>query len=181
MTFGTDEPGDPTFESAVARWLGEGQVDDAAAERARQHWLTQQLDEQTTLHGTLINVAEAGHDVVVVLPQRSVRTTLVAVGTDFVLTADQQLVAIDAIDRIETEGRLGDPAPTGSGTHQGLAMWMLLAMLAQDRPLVVVHHRSGATSSGTLERANSDHLVYTERVGASAVVPLQSVAIVGQM
>ncbi|KAA0232635.1 MAG: hypothetical protein EDR02_16665 [Actinobacteria bacterium] len=74
---------DPT--ASLTRLMSEARVTEAGRSRARRHWLGQQALEETTLLSTLVDLAEAGTNVVVHTAGGRRRAGLVvAVGTDFV-------------------------------------------------------------------------------------------------
>jgi hypothetical protein len=67
------------------RWLGELRVDDDARARARRHWLRTAAEEDASLPGVLLDLAERGATVAVVTTLgRRHHGPVVVVGEDFV-------------------------------------------------------------------------------------------------
>ena len=76
--------GDPL--AGLTRWVAEGRVDAAAAQRAKQRWLERQAGEEATVAGVLYDLAERGRPVsITTRAGRRVRGPVIAVGADFAI------------------------------------------------------------------------------------------------
>ncbi|MGZ0218089.1 MAG: hypothetical protein ACKVIY_03600, partial [Acidimicrobiales bacterium] len=74
-------PGDPL--AALSRWVAEGSADQAARSRARQRWLERQAQEEATLIGSIIDLAERGQAITITTTAGGRHTgAVVAVGSD---------------------------------------------------------------------------------------------------
>ena len=151
--------GGPDLGASLARWAAEAAVDDAARTRARERWLRLQSEEEATLDGTLVDLAERGRPVVIDVAGQSLRGRVVGVGVDFVaLRTDQgghALVRTAAVEvvRVEPGGAdvVGDRSPLVDVRLAGV-----LGPVAADRPDVAVRTTSGAVVRGELRRVGVD-------------------------
>jgi hypothetical protein len=113
----TDRDGD-ALARALERLAAETRADDAAADRRRAGWLGRQAEEEATLAGVLVDLAERREAVALTtIAGRTHRGWVRAVGRDFVaLRADvgaDVLARFDGIVRIATRSRqavVGDRA-----------------------------------------------------------------------
>ena len=132
--------GDPL--AALRRWIAEGQVNDAARARARQHWLERQAAADATLLGALVDLAERGRPVTVTTSaDRRVTGLVVAVGADFAVLRDRGrgdvFVPVERLAVLRPAP--GDALPTGDRpVGIRLALGAALMELAADRPDVIV-------------------------------------------
>ena len=95
--------------AAFARWSGDERRREAAAARGRERWLRQQDAEAATLSGALVDLAEQGAEVTLVLGGRRLAGRLVGVGPDLcVLENDRGSSSLVSL------GRLGAVLPAFS-------------------------------------------------------------------
>jgi len=147
------------FARALERWAGEALVDEAARQRARQRWLRAQAEEEASLVGTLLDLAERGRSVGLDVGAERVRGRIVGVGVDFVaLRSDRDqhvLVRTAALDVVRAEP--GSPAVVGDRTAVvDVDLAGVLSPLAAERPEVLVRTRSGTVVRGELASAGTD-------------------------
>jgi len=147
--------GDPL--AALAGWVAAGRVDEAARARARQRWLERQADEEATLGGILLDLAERSRPVLVSTSAgRRLRGPLRMVGTDFAIVREPQLGDVLVPFRVLTSVRPtpGDPGASGDRPFTvELTLAASLLELAADRPEVLViagpdEHRGELRSAG---------------------------------
>ncbi len=169
------------FGATLHRFIADALVDEAAAARSRQFWLEQQLAEGATLAGVLIDIAESQIACRATLTSGAVlRCRLSVVGDDFMLAVDdhdvEHFVALPAINHVAVESTR---APVGlSSRSASLSLALALAAVAEDRPLVAVHHLDGTSVRGELLRCGADHCTLRVREAAfkSVMVPLASLS-----
>ena len=167
----------------LSRWLADARVDAAVASRARASWLRQQLEDEATLAGVLLDLAERGRPVSIhSRGDRRLRGTVRAVAEDFcaLRTSDSAdlLVVYTAILAVRPTG---DAAVVSGGRPAALDMTMVdaLAALLPDRPRVLVGHPDGSGTAGELRSVGRDVLVLRPDGEARAIyVPLTAVATV---
>ena len=152
------DPDDPL--AGLTRWLAEGRVDAAAAERARQRWLERQAGEEATLAGVLLDLGERGRPVTVTTAGgHRVTGSLTVVGADFCAVRDDRgQVVVPHRSMASVRPAPGDP-PADGERPGGLELVLAeaLAELAVDRPLVAV--ATGADEHrGTLRAVGFDVL-----------------------
>lgn len=150
---------DDGFARALERWAADAVVDEAARQRTRQRWLRAQAEEESSLAGTLLDLAERGRAVSLEVGTHRLRGRIVGIGGDFLaLRSDRDqhvLVRLEAIEVVRAEP--GGPAVVGDRAavvEAGLAG--VLGPLAAERPEVLVRTRSGATTRGELRHAGVD-------------------------
>jgi hypothetical protein len=156
---------------AILRSLGEARVADAAGARMRTRWLVRQSEEEGTIAGVLVDLAEQGDPIV--LTTRSSRLHIGrvrAMGADFVAlhgpTASTLLVRLAAVAMVRS--RPGSPVVTGDRTVRLERRFHdVLGDLAGERPSVVVG-TDGGEVTGQLRAVGRD--VATVRVNASTTV-----------
>ncbi len=128
--------------AAIHRWIANGQIDDAARARARQHSLEHQATEDATLLGALIDLAERGRPVTATTSAtRRVTGSVVAVGADFAILRDGRLGDVFVpVERLAVvRPAPGDGLPTGNRLAGiSLTLGSALMELATERPDVIV-------------------------------------------
>lgn len=174
-----EEPEDLIGE--LTRWLAEARVDAAAASRARHHWLRQQLAEEATTAGVLLDAAEAGRTLLVrTAAGRRHRGRVRAVADDFcALRTDDDTDLLLSYDAIVAFQALDSGAVMAGARAAALAMSMIdaLSALVVDRPRVLVVPRSGEPIAGELRSVGQDVLVLRlDGEAAAAYVPANSLA-----
>ena len=143
--------------AALAGWVAAGQVDEAARARARKRWLERQAQEQATLGGVLLDLAERGRPVLVsTAVGRRFNGFIRIVGSDFLFIRQPQLGEALVPFRALTGIRPAPGDPGGSGDRPftvELTMAETLVELAADRPKIFViagpdEHRGVLHSAG---------------------------------
>ena len=133
-------PGDPL--AALTRWVAEGSADQAARSRARQRWLERQAEEEATLIGSIIDLAERGRAITITTTTGDRHTgTVVAVGSDFAIVRKPRfgdiVIRHDAIALLRPFP--GDNTPTGDRPLDiNLALADALVELSAERPRVQI-------------------------------------------
>lgn len=151
--------GDDALGRSLERWASEARVDDAVRSRVRARWLRIQAEEEASLVGTLIDLAERGRPVVLDVGDHRFAGTLAGIGGDFVAVrtdrGQQALVRTSAIDAVRTEpGGVdvrGDRAPLFDLELSGV-----LGPIAADRPQVLARTGAGVMVRGELRSAGID-------------------------
>jgi hypothetical protein len=175
----------PRGEDLVAsldRWAASQRTASAAASRARERSLREQAATLATWTGILVDLAEQGAPVTVVVANQHHRGRIVGVGRDFfVLDAHpgrSALVRSDAVVSISPEGAAA-PLPAGArGGAIDLSLMTALALLAEERSPVCLATTTGLETAGDLLAAGED--VLTVRTDSPrrrlAYLPLRAVA-----
>ena len=133
-------PGDPL--AALSRWVAEGSADQAARSRARQRWLERQAQEEATLIGSIIDLAERGQAITITTTAGGRHTgAVVAVGSDFAIIHESRfgdiVIRHDAIAFVRPFP--GDNTPTGDRPLDiNLALADALVELSAERPRVQI-------------------------------------------
>lgn len=147
------------FARALERWAADAVVDEAARRRTRERWLRAQAEEESSLVGTLVDLAERERTVTLDVGTHRVRGRVVGIGADFVAVRSDRgqdvLVRTAAIEVVRAEP--GTPAVVGDRAalvEVGLAG--VLPALAAERPDVSIRTRSGTFVRGELRRAGRD-------------------------
>lgn len=147
----------------LVRWLADARVDAAAASRARGRWLRQQLEEEATLAGVLLDLAERAATVVVATAGgRRHRGYVAAVANDFCVMRNAHstdvLLALGAITTLQP---LDDPSVIAGGRPAALDMELVdaLAALLVDRPRLLLVAFDGTGVSGELRSVGRDLVV----------------------
>jgi hypothetical protein len=151
-------PGDP-FARSLERWAADAAVDEAARRRARERWLRIQAEEEASLLGTVVDLAERAAIVALDVGEHRVRGRLAGVGTDFVAVrsdhGQQVLVRTASVEVVRAEP--GAAPVVGDRTalvETGLAG--VLGAVAAERPDVLVRTTSGTVVRGELRTAGVD-------------------------
>jgi hypothetical protein len=95
-----------SFTAHLDRWVAEARVDEAALQRSRERWLREVAEQEATLGGVLIDLAERCAGVTIAVDGRRHHGVIVAIGVDFVAvraTAGADvLLAISAVGVVRT-------------------------------------------------------------------------------
>jgi len=169
----------------LERWAADARARDAADARVRERWLRAQAEEEASITGVLVAIAEREEAVVLTTVQgRRHRGPVVGVGLDFCAVGmaggATTLVVLDALADVrgcDPSGRNRTPAGVGAGPLSlGVCMADVLAQAAGQRPRVSV--QSGATSVvGDLHGVGHDLLrLHTDGAGGVVYVRLASVS-----
>ena len=169
-----------TDSTALDRWAADARVDDAAQRRARRRWLDQQLREESSLRGLLVDVAEARKVVTITASDQRRSTGRVhTVGADYVaLHGDDGVVVVIALAAVRLVTATAG-APTGE--RAPVVRQHLHALLfdwAAERPEVVLRVRDvDEPVRGELQSVGVDvlSLIGASTDRASMFVPLDSV------
>jgi len=156
----------------LERWAADARAREAADARVRERWLRAQAEEEASLAGVLLAVAERRATVAMsTVSGRRHRGVVSGVGVDFAVlrtgSGGPTMVAIDAVAEVRVvEG--GWPGPTtGAEGALGVRLADVLAQAAGQRPRVAVH-AGPASVVGDLRAVGSD--VLTLRTDAAAIV-----------
>ncbi|HEU5085139.1 MAG TPA: hypothetical protein VFU14_17490 [Acidimicrobiales bacterium] len=146
---------------SLERWAADAAVDEAARRRARQRWLRLQAEEEASLVGTLVDLAERGRPVTLDVGDQRLRGRVVGIGSDFLALRtdrDQEaLVRTAAVDAVRAEP--GERAVVGDrAALVDVALAAVVGPLTGDRPGVLVRTRAGTTVRGELRSAGTDVL-----------------------
>ena len=163
----------------LERGAADARARDAADSRVRERWLRAQAEEDASMAGVLLALAERRETVVVATAAgRRYRGVVTGVGVDFVAIeaggGTTTLVALSELGDV----RVADSRPlrtrattTGEGTGRGelgVRLGEVLAQAAGQRPRVLVH--TGATSVvGDLRSVGRDVITVQTDGGAGAV------------
>jgi hypothetical protein len=145
-----------------ARWAADQRVGQAATARSRERWLRQQAAETATMVGTLVDLAEEGADVAVVVGARTVTGRLTGVGRDgFVVAEPSGAATVVPLARLGALRVAGRRSGTGeaSGERRAAGEWRVtdaLAALAADRSQVRLGLTGGETMTGTVLSVGED-------------------------
>ncbi|MGQ0618167.1 MAG: hypothetical protein ACT4PW_14460 [Acidimicrobiia bacterium] len=148
------------FLARLDRWAAEARSDDAAAARSRRRWLDQAAQESATFAGVLLDLAESRVPVVVQgVGGRRHRGTIEVVGADFCGlrpdTGPEVLLSFAATGAVWPE--TGTSGPVGDRVvHLDANLADALAVLAADRPRVLVVTTTGDGLSGELRSMGRD-------------------------
>lgn len=172
--------GDGALSRALERWAADAAVDEAARQRARQRWLRVQAEEEATVAGVLLDLAERGATVSLDVGAQRLRGRIAGIGHDFVAvrseTGQDILVPSDAIEVVRTE----PGAPDVVGDRAALldvTLATVLVPLAAERAEVAIRTRSGPVVRGELRSAGTDvaRLRVPGEPPASAWVPVAAI------
>jgi len=200
---GDGPPGEPPGDgddliAQFVRWSAGERVAEAARGRVRERSLREQAAQAATWTGALVDLAEAGARVTVLIGATRVAGRLEALGADFcVLQADGRRPLLVPLDRMAAvwPSEYGWPsasgwpnetgperAPAGSTTGSRfpslqLSMTAAMALLAEERHPVTLVLTGGHQVQGDLVRAGEDVLTVRELDGRarSVLVALEHV------
>ena len=174
--------GPDSLGRALERWAADAAVDEAARARARARWLRIAAEEEASLAGTLVDLAEQGRPVVLDAGGQRVQGVVVGVAEDFVAVrtdqGQQALVRLDAIEVVRSDPGAADVVGDRPATLD-VSLAAVLGPVAADRPDVLVRTRQGVAVRGQLRGAADDSLrlrLDGDR-GAPAWVSLAAVAL----
>ena len=176
-------PGEDPF-AAILRGIADARVDDAATARSRAHWLERQVDDEATLAGAFVDLAERRVGVKVrVRGGFEAAGAVTTIGADVVMlqsAAGVMLVRLDRVVTLRSDAGLV-PSPTRRVTPAGArTMLDVLRETAGESATVRVHADDGTVIRGILGAVGVD--VLTLRVGdarpATVLVVLDAVSLV---
>ncbi|MDQ2650404.1 MAG: hypothetical protein M3Z03_12745 [Actinomycetota bacterium] len=176
---GGPDGGDPgRFE----RWLAELRVDDAARSRARRHWLRSAAEEEATMAGVLLDLAERGATVAVTTRVgRRHHGRLVLVGDDFlVLRAGAHRHVVLRAGTVGTVRSTADAtAPIGDrAVRSDRHLQEVLVALAAERLAAAIVLDNGDLVTGEVRSMGQDVVVLQSDGPSSPVTYLALDAIV---
>ncbi|MFP5578949.1 MAG: hypothetical protein ACLGIZ_12050 [Acidimicrobiia bacterium] len=151
--------GTDTLARSLERWAADAMVDEAARQRTRQRWLRVQAEEEASVLGTLVDLAERARPVVLDIGQQRIRGAVVGIGADFLAVRSDRgqdvLVRTAAVEMVRAEP--GERAVVGDrAVLVEVALAAVVGPLAAERPDVVVRTRSGQVVRGELRSAGTD-------------------------
>jgi hypothetical protein len=175
----TDGAGD------LERWAADARAREVADARVRERWLRAQAEEESSLAGVLLALAERRETVLLTtVSGRRHRGAVAGVGSDFVAldtpsgpTTLVSLVAVGDV-RVARDGMRRRAAATGAGGQLGVHLADVLAQAAGQRPRVSVHAGAAAVV-GDLRAVGSD--VLTIRADGDAGVVYVGLASVSEV
>lgn len=151
---------DDAFGRSLARWASDAAVDEAARSRARERWLRVQAEEEASLAGTLVDLAERRRPVVLDVGSLRLRGVVVGVGADFVAVqgdgGHQALVPFAGIGALRA-----DPGSEVVGDRPAtldVTLATVLGPVAAERTEVLVHAAPDVRARGVLRAVGSDVL-----------------------
>lgn len=169
------------FTARLDRWLADARSDDAAAARVRERSLREVAEQEATVAGVLLDLAERRVPVAVRTGSgRSHTGTLTALGCDFAALAGpggEVLVAMGALRSVRTAPAV-DVAVGDRTVHTDLRLGDVLALLAAERERALVVTSGGhEAAAGQLRSVGLDVIVLRPDgpSGATVYVPLAAV------
>lgn len=152
---------DDTFGRALARWAAEATVDEAVRARVRERWLRVQAEEESSLAGVLVDLAERGRPVLVRTGAHRLHGVVAGIGADFVAlrspAGQRVLVPLGKVDHVRADrdsaSVRGDRRPT-----LDVDLVSVLGPVAVDRPQVVIRTDADAALRGELRSVGTDVL-----------------------
>ena len=164
----TDGAGD------LERWAADARAREVADARVRERWLRAQAEEESSLAGVLLALAERREVVLLTtVSGRRHRGVVAGVGRDFAALATPAgpttLVTLAAVGEVRAvrDGSRARPAATGAAGALGVRLADVLAQAAGQRPRVSVQAGAAAVV-GDLRAVGSD--VLTVRADGEAGV-----------
>lgn len=164
----TDGAGD------LERWAADARAREAADARVRERWLRAQAEEESSLAGVLLALAERRETVVVTtVAGRRHRGVVAGVGVDFAAlqapAGTTTLVAFAALGDVRVVDAGRRPATTGDATVElGARLGEVLAQAAGQRPRVSLHAGAAAVV-GDLRAVGADVITVRADGDAGAV------------
>jgi hypothetical protein len=167
----------------LERWAADARAREAADARVRERWLRAQAEEESSLAGVLLALAERQDTVVVTtVAGRRHRGVVAGVGVDFAAlqapAGNTTLVALIALGDVRVVGgNRRTAATTGEGTVElGVRLGEVLAQAAGQRPRISVQTGAAAVV-GDLRAVGGDVITVRADGEAGAVyVPLASIS-----
>ncbi|MBK9181096.1 MAG: hypothetical protein IPM45_16325 [Acidimicrobiales bacterium] len=163
-------------------WAADAAVDEARAARVERHWMRRLAEEEATLAGTLLDLAE--RDVRVALATVTGRVHaghLTTVGADVLAVRTTPgalvLVALRSVAWVRPAGPPDASGPTGAAAGDragGPRLADLLAARVGERPRLVVRAGAAEASAGELLAVGRDVLTLGLDGGGVAYVSLDS-------
>jgi len=139
-------------------WVARLRAGEEIEARRREVWARQQLSEDATLAGVMVDLAERGPHVVVDSCRGSRTLRIVAVGRDFCAGVDRSrwvLVALGAVESIRSTS--ASLQPGGHRAHTlDVTLAEALSDLLADRPRLTMATTSGRLVSGELRAVGAD-------------------------
>ncbi|MEZ5244577.1 MAG: hypothetical protein R2707_05725 [Acidimicrobiales bacterium] len=145
--------------AGLEKWLADGRVDAAAAERARRRWLERQATEDASVAGVCLDLAERNEPVAVrTSGGRSTRGRVTALGADFVVVREERVgdvvIPLRCVATIRAAPG-GGAVPGERSAGFSVVLAEALVELAAERPLVLVSV-GGDEIRGELRSAGTD-------------------------
>ncbi|MDH3705582.1 MAG: hypothetical protein OES57_05910, partial [Acidimicrobiia bacterium] len=138
------------------RWSAEQRAQQARTDRVRQASLRRQAAVASRWRGVLLDLAEQGEPVELMLRSGPVCGTLTAVGEDFCALGQPDRMVLIATAGIGQIGAGADLPYGFRGVQRATSLAEVLAELSHTRPVVQVQAAIGPTRTGRLERAGLD-------------------------
>lgn len=175
--------GSRTFTDMLEGWVAEARVDEAARERARERWLRSVSDQEATIVGVLVDLAERRAGVALsTTAGRRHRGAISAVGADFVAlrpaTGPEVLVTLGAVSMLRTLPA-EDPASGDRSISIDLTLTEVLGELAAERERVLITTCAGSDAvAGELCSVGADLAVVRGdgQPPSTSYVPLAAIA-----
>lgn len=169
--------GDDEFLRELRRVIADAAADDVVRERNRSRGLRQAVEEEATLGGLLVDLAESGAPVLVrTSADRSHRGTVSAVGRDFVVLragTSAVLIPLRTIASVRPlDGTSGDAATGSRPGAAGGSFAAVLAGFAVERPHVGVVTDNGDVFTGTLRAVGADVATLRPDEGSRHIIHL---------
>lgn len=152
--------------AAFARWSDDERQREASVARGRERWLRQQEMEAATLSGTLVDLAERGAEVALLLGARRLVGRLVGVGPDLCVLEGQHgsssLISLRRLGAVMPTGPVaglpGRPGPAGGDRCPPIELGFAgaLAALAAEMLPVRLLLAGGEVLAGDLVGAGAD-------------------------
>lgn len=164
------------------RLLDEARADGQAQARTRERWLRRQAQESATFIGTVLDLAEAAIDVVIVTTAgRRHLGSIVGLGIDVVVLADVDghvAVRLPSVSFVRpSPGAVAGPATGDRVAALDLTFAELLARFVDDEPEVAVAAIDGETTTGTLISVGLDVVTIRVAPGADGIAYCSTVSL----
>jgi hypothetical protein len=166
--------------AGLGKWLADGRVDAAAAERARRRWLERQATEESSVSGVCLDLAERNEPVAVrTVAGRTTRGRITALGADFVVVREPRSgdVVIPLRSLATIRAAPADGAVVGERSAGfSVVLAEALVELAAERPLVLVSVGDDEIR-GEMRSAGTDVVALATASGGRDVVHVAIAAI----
>jgi hypothetical protein len=151
-----------SFTARLDQWVAEARIEEAALRRSRERWLLEVAEQEATLVGVLIDLAEQHADVSIAANGRRHHGVIAAIGVDFVavrvVAGADVLIATAAVSVVRTTSAVG--AAVGDRVvSTELRLTDVLVELAADRERVRIVTAGGESVAGTLRSVGHDVVV----------------------